>query len=177
MEEVTNALNIAKTLLDELSQAIVRLTKLVTESNTEKYLNEAQVRVSAAKQNITLSATLTAEAKQEAITALNNSEASLTSARDLIENDSVDEAIEELNEAKKWEEESTRVISPVAVTPTVVSPTTDSVSSISRDSVSVTQAGESVTRSNVMPTKWRLFALNFKYINVLGIYPKVFQEK
>lgn len=153
LEEATKALNIAKTLLDELSQAITRLTKLVTESNTEKYLNEAQVRVSAAKQNITLSATLTAEAKQEAICALNNSEASLTSARDLIESNSVDEAIEELNEAKIWEEESTRVISPVAATPTAVAPATDSASSTSRDNVSVTQTDESVTRSNIMPTK------------------------
>ena len=125
LEEATQALSTAKTLLDGLSQAITRLTTLVTESNTEKYLNEAQVRVSEAKQNITLSATLTAEAKQEAITALNNSEASLTNARDLIENDNVDEAIDELNEAKKWEEESTRVISPVASTPTAVAPTND----------------------------------------------------
>jgi hypothetical protein len=60
LEEATKAHSTAKTLLDELNQAIIRLTKLVTESNTENYLNEAQVRVSAAKKNINLSATLRA---------------------------------------------------------------------------------------------------------------------
>ena len=117
---------IAKTLLDELKEAFDRLTNLVKASNTEKYLEEAEIRVSATRANITLSATLTTEIKEEAITALNNSEINLANARDFIENNNVDEAVEELEEAKEWEEESNRVIASVAATPTSVAPTTES---------------------------------------------------
>ena len=117
---------IAKTLLDELTEPFARLTNLVTASNTEKYLQDAKIRVSVTKTNITLSATLTKETKEEAITALNNSEISLANARDSIDNNNIDEAIEELEEAKKWEEESNRVITAVAVTPTSVALTDES---------------------------------------------------
>ena len=126
LDGATEELLIAKTLLDKLKQPFDKLTNLVKASNTEKYLEEAEIRVSATKANITLSAALTPEIKKDAITALNNSEASLANARDSIENNNVDEAIEELEEAKKWEEESNRAISAVAATPTSVSPTTDS---------------------------------------------------
>jgi len=126
LEGAAEELRIAKTLLDELNEAFDRLTNLVKASNTEKYLEEAEIRVSATKANITISAALTPEAKEDAITALNNSETNLANARDSIENNNVDEAIEELEEAKKWEEESNRAISAVAATPTSVSPTTDS---------------------------------------------------
>jgi len=117
---------IAKTLLDELREPFARLTNLVTASNTEKYLEAAEIRVSATKTNITSSAALTPEIKEDAITALNNSEKNLANARDFIENNDVDEAIEELEEAKKWEEESNRAIASVAATPTSVAPTTES---------------------------------------------------
>jgi hypothetical protein len=116
----------AKTLVDELKDPLDRLTNLVKASNTEKYLEAAEIRVSATKANITSSAALTAEAKEDAITALNNSEKNLANARDLIENKDVDDAIEELEEAKKWEEESNRAIASVAATPTSVAPTTES---------------------------------------------------
>ena len=117
---------IAKTLLDELREPFARLTNLVTASNTEKYLEAAEIRVSATKTNITSSAALTPEIKEDAITALNNSEKNLANARDSIENNDVDDAIEELEEAKKWEEESNRAIASVAATPTSVAPTTES---------------------------------------------------
>jgi len=126
LEGAAEELLIAKTLLDELKQPFDRLTNLVKASNTEKYLEEAEIRVSETKANITLSATLTPEIKKDAITALNNSETNLANARDSIENNNVDEAIGELEEAKKWEEESNRAITSVAATPTSVAPTTES---------------------------------------------------
>jgi len=126
LDGAAEELCIAKTLLDKLKQPFDKLTNLVKASNTEKYLEEAEIRVSATKRNITLSAALTPEIKKDAITALNNSEASLANARDSIENNNVDEAIEELEEAKKWEEESNRAITSVAATPTSVAPTTES---------------------------------------------------
>jgi hypothetical protein len=116
----------AKTLVDALKQPFDLLTNRVKASNTEKYLEAAEIRVSATKENITLSANLTPEIKEDAITALNNSEASLANARDSIENNNVDEAIGELEEAKKWEEESNRATASVAATPTSVAPTTES---------------------------------------------------
>jgi hypothetical protein len=119
----------AKTSLDELKRPFDRLINLVKESNTERYLEAAKIRVSATKENITLSANLTPEAKEDALTALNNSEASLANARDCIEKDNVDGAIEELEEAKKWEEESNRAAASVTATPTSVAPTTESFTS------------------------------------------------
>ena len=128
LEGAAEELRIAKTLLDELTEPFDQLTNLVKASNTEKYLQEAEIRVSETKTNITLSATLTPDAKEDAITALNNSEISLTNARDLLEDNNVDEAIGELEEAKKWEEESDRVITAVAATSTSVAPTAESIS-------------------------------------------------
>jgi hypothetical protein len=126
LDGAAEELLIAKTLLDELKDPFDRLTNLVKTSNTEKYLEEAKIRVAATKANITSSAALTPEIKEDAITALNNSEKNLANARDFIENNDVDDAIEELEEAKKWEEESNRAIASVAVTPTSVAPTTES---------------------------------------------------
>jgi hypothetical protein len=126
LDGAAEELLIAKTLLDELKDPFDRLTNLVKTSNTEKYLEEAKIRVAATKANITSSAALTPEIKEDAITALNNSEKNLANARDFIENNDVDEAIEELEEAKKWEEESNRATASVAATPTSVAPTTES---------------------------------------------------
>jgi len=126
LDGAAEELCIAKTLLDKLKQPFDKLTNLVKASNTEKYLEEAEIRVSATKRNITLSAALTPEIKKDAITALNNSETNLANARDSIENNNIDEAIEELEEAKKWEEESNRAITSVAATPTSVAPTSES---------------------------------------------------
>jgi len=126
LDGAAEELAIAKTLLDELKEPIDRLTDLVKASNTEKYLEAAEIRVAETKANITSSETLTSEAKEDAIAALNNSEASLANARDFIESNDVDDAIEELEEAKKWEEESNRATAAVAATPTAVAPTTES---------------------------------------------------
>jgi hypothetical protein len=153
LEAAIEELRIAQRLLDELEQPIVKLTSRVTESNTERYLQEAEVRVSAAKDNITRSATLTPEAKETAITALNNSEVSLASARDKIEDNNVDEAIEELEEAKKWEEESSRAISAVAATPNSVTPTNDSISSTNEDTSSTNESLTSTTESATRPER------------------------
>jgi hypothetical protein len=126
LDGATEELRRAKTLLDELKNPFDRLTDLVKASNTEKYLEAAEIRVATTRANITSSAALTSETKEDAIAALNNSEASLADARDSIENNNVDDAIEELEEAKKWEEESNRAVATVAATPTAVAPTTDS---------------------------------------------------
>ena len=126
LDGAAEELCIAKTLLDELKEPFARLTNLVKASNTEKYLEAAEIRVAATKANITASVALTPEIKEDAITALNNSETNLSNARDFIESNNVDEAIGELEEAKKWEEESTRAIASVAAIPTSVAPTTDS---------------------------------------------------
>jgi hypothetical protein len=126
LDEAAEELLTVKTLLEELNEPFDRLTNLVKASNTEKYLEAAEIRVAATKANITSSAALTSEAKEDAIAALNNSEANLANARDSIENNNVDDAIEELEEAKKWEEESNRATASVAATPTSVAPTTES---------------------------------------------------
>jgi hypothetical protein len=126
LEGAAEELCTAKTLLKNLKDYFDRLINCVKASNTEKYLETAEIRVSATKANITASANLTAEAKEDAITALNNSEKNLANARDFIENDNVDDAIEELEEAKKWEEESSRATASVAATSTSVAPTTES---------------------------------------------------
>ena len=116
----------AKTLLENLKEPFDRLTNLVKASNTEKYLEAAEIRVAATRANITTSAALTPAAKEDALTALNNSEKNLANARDFIKNNNVDDAIEELEEAKKWEEESNRAAASVAETPTSIAPTTES---------------------------------------------------
>lgn len=120
---------IAKTLLEDLRAHVSRLTNLVSKSNVQKYLAEAENRLSATRADISVSATLTAKEKEDALTALNNSETSLSNARDLIEDSNVDGAIEELEEAKRWEAESTATTSAVAVAPSA-SNTTESPSSI-----------------------------------------------
>jgi hypothetical protein len=126
LDGAAEELVIAKTLVDELKDPFDRLTDLVKASNSEKYLEAAEIRVASTKANITTSAALTPEAKEDAIAALNNSEKNLANARDSIENNNVDDAIEELEEAKKWEEESNRAAASLAATPTSVAPTTES---------------------------------------------------
>ena len=126
LDGAAEELCIAKKLLDELNEPFDRLTNLVKASNTETYLEEAEIRVSVTKAFITSSTALTPEIKKDAITALNNSETNLANARDFIENNNVDEAIGELEEAKKWEEESNRAIASIAATPTSVAPTAES---------------------------------------------------
>ena len=126
LDGAAEQLSIAKTLLAELRQPFVRLTNLVKETNTERYLEAAEIRVSVIKTNITDSATLTLQTKEDAISALNNSELNLAKARDFIENNNVDDAVGELEEAKKWEEKSKRVIASVTATPTAVSATDES---------------------------------------------------
>ena len=150
LEKAIEEFSIAQGLLDELKGYMNNLTNLVTESNTEQYLQEAKKRVSAAKANITQSVTLTPKAKEDAITALNNSEISLANARDQIEENNVDEAIEELEDAKKWEEESDRTISAVAATPNSVAPTTDRGSTTNE---SLTPTNENATRPKITATE------------------------
>ena len=157
LEAATEQLLIAKDFLREFNSYVDKLTANVTASNTESYLTAAETRVNAAKLNITLSASLTAASKEAAIAALNNSEVSLANARDKIAENNVDEAIEELEEAKKWEDESARAITAdsadaVSVSPTESSNTSNSESTtISRDNITSTY--ETATRADVTATK------------------------
>jgi hypothetical protein len=123
LDEATEELLNAQTLLEELQAPFDRLTNLVKTSNIETYLEAAEGRVSETKENITQSTTLTAAAKEDAITALNNSEASLANARDSLTTNDVDAAIKNLEEAKEWEEESKRAITAVTATPNSISAT------------------------------------------------------
>jgi hypothetical protein len=157
LQYTVEQLHIVKKLLDDLNGYVDRLTANVTASNTEKYLNAAEVRVSEAKQNITLSATLTAASKEAAIAALNQSELSLSNARDKIDQDNMDEAIDELEEAKKWEEESTRAITADSVNSTSVTPTNEK-DAPTKDSATttndtVTATNESSTRADATVSK------------------------
>jgi hypothetical protein len=117
LEGATDEFDNAKALLLELKALYDRLTNLVKTSNIEEYLVAAEERVSETKENITDDTNLTANAKEDAIGALNNSEASLASAKDAIRANKVDDAMTNLEDAKKWEEESKRAISAAAVTP------------------------------------------------------------
>jgi hypothetical protein len=121
LDGATEELSNAKALLVELNALYDRLTSMVKTSNIEKYLDAAEERVSETKANITQSTNLTATAKEDAIDALNNSEASLANARDAIESNNVDGALADIEDAKKWEEESKRAITSATATPNSVS--------------------------------------------------------
>ena len=103
----------AKILLRNLNESLSRLKNLVNEANTLTYLKDSETRISTIKTEINLSPSLTPEIKEDAITALNNSETNLENAREFIETNNVDDAIPELEEAKKWEEESKRIVASV----------------------------------------------------------------
>ena len=117
----TEELSSAKELLKELKTLYDRLTSLVKASNVEAYLDVAEERVSETKANITQSTNLTAAAKEDAIDALNNSQASLANARDAIKTNNIDDAIADIENAKKWEEESQRAITSATTNPNAVS--------------------------------------------------------
>jgi hypothetical protein len=121
LDGATEELSNAKALLIELKALYDRLTSLVKTSNIETYLDIAEVRVSEAKENITQSTSLTSEAKDDAIDALNKSEASLTSARDAMKTNNVDDAIADIEVAKRWEEESKLAITSATAIPNAVS--------------------------------------------------------
>jgi hypothetical protein len=121
LDGATEELSNAKALLIELKTLYDRLTSLVKTTNIETYLNVAQERVSEAKENITQSTSLSSEAKDDAIDALNNSEASLESAREAMKTNNVDDAIADIEAAKKWEEESKQAITSATATPNTVS--------------------------------------------------------
>ena len=121
LNSATEELSNAKALLIELKALYDRLTSLVKTSNIETYLDVAQERVSEAKENVTQSTSLTSEAKDDAIHALNNSEASLASAREAMKTNNVDDAVADIEDAKKWEEESKLAITSATATPNAVS--------------------------------------------------------
>jgi hypothetical protein len=115
LDGATGQLGAAGTLLEELKELYSKLVNSVKIANTQRYLEETAKRVNEVKANITNSETLSAQNKTDALSALDNSESNLDNAQDFIDEDRVDDAIDELEEAKMWEDESLKYLSPSAV--------------------------------------------------------------
>jgi hypothetical protein len=96
----------ATTLLDEAKEYLDDLVNLVKVANTQRYLEVTKKRINETKADLVSSTNLSSQNKTNAIHALNNSETSLENARELLEEDKIDQAIGELEEAKRWEDES-----------------------------------------------------------------------
>jgi tetratricopeptide (TPR) repeat protein len=106
LDSASEELRSAITLLDEVKEYLDDLVNLVKIANIQRYLEETEKRINETKADVTSSTNLSPQNKTNAITALNNSETSLENARELLEEDKIDEAIGELEEAKRWEDES-----------------------------------------------------------------------
>jgi tetratricopeptide (TPR) repeat protein len=119
LDGASEELRSAITLLDEVKEYLNDLVNLVKIANTQRYLEETEKRINETKADVASSANLSPQNKTNAITALNNSETSLENARELLEEDKIDEAIGELEEAKRWEDES-RIYLSSSVTATEV---------------------------------------------------------
>lgn len=125
VDDALEGLNAAKALRAELKTVLDRLTQAVKVANAETYLQEAEDRVSETKDSILNSADLATSVRDAAIEALNTSESYLDDARESLANSNPDEAISELEEAKKWEDTSNDVITS-ATSVNSVAPTSDS---------------------------------------------------
>jgi archaellum component FlaC len=118
----TQQLQDAKNVLEELKEFYIRLVNRVKLVNTRRYLEEIAKRVNETKTNIANTATLPTQNRTDALSALDNSESSLEKAGNSIEKGNVDDAIDELEEAKMWEDESRKYLSPsVSATPSQTS--------------------------------------------------------
>lgn len=110
LEDALKELKAAELLRAEFATILDRLTQAVKVANAETYLQEAENRIAETKDNILSSTDLTTQVRDEAIAALNTSESYLDGARESLANSNPDEAISELEEARKWEDESRKVI-------------------------------------------------------------------
>jgi hypothetical protein len=118
LDSATEQLRGAKTILEELKMQYDTLVNRVKLANTRRYLEEITQKVDETKTNVTNSATLSTQNKTNALSALNNSQSSLEKAGDYIDEKRVDDAISELEDAKKWIDESSKYLSiSVATTP------------------------------------------------------------
>lgn len=127
LQEATEELKIISGLQARLEEYVIKLINRISTSNIDKYLQDAETRITAAKSTISDSTILNQEIKRDAIAALDNSEANLENARTFNEDNNVNEAIKELEEAKKWEEESNRIIAASSITSTSVSPINENI--------------------------------------------------
>lgn len=105
-------LRAARTLLRGLNEQYDTLVNGVKFAITQRYLEEIKKRINETKANIANSATLPTQNKTDALSALDNSENNLQDAQDYIDEEDADGAIDELEEAKKWEDESRKYLSP-----------------------------------------------------------------
>lgn len=130
LDGASGELRSAMMLLDEAKQFLDELINLVKIAKIQRYLEEAANRINETKADIA-SANLSPQDKTNAITTLNNCETSLENARELIDEDKIDEAIKELEEAKRWEDETGKYLSlSVTATPNQVDTTYQNFSSI-----------------------------------------------
>jgi vacuolar-type H+-ATPase subunit I/STV1 len=121
LDGASEELRSAITLLDEAKEFLDDLVNLVKIANIQKYLEETAKRISETKADVASSANLSQQDKTNAIVALNNSETSLENAQKLLEEDKINEAIGELEEAKRWEDESCKYLaSSISGTPNQV---------------------------------------------------------
>jgi hypothetical protein len=122
LDGATEQLGAAGTLLEELKELYNRLVNSVKIASTQRYLEEIAERLNNTRDDITNAASLSAQNKTDALSALDNSESSLEKAGNSIEKGNVDDAIDELEEAKMWEDESRKYLSPsVSATPSQTS--------------------------------------------------------
>lgn len=112
LDGATQQLQDTKIVLEELKNVYNRLVNSVKLANTRRYLEEIAVRITKTRDNVTNSAALSQQNKTNALSALDNSESSLEDAQNFIDENMVDDAIKELEEAKKWEDESRNYLPP-----------------------------------------------------------------
>jgi hypothetical protein len=106
-------LRAARALYVELKELVDRLTQTVKIVNVETYLQEAEDRLTETRDTILNSTDLSTQVRDDAIAALNTSEGYLDDARASLDNSNPDEAVSDIEEAKKWEDTANNVIASV----------------------------------------------------------------
>jgi hypothetical protein len=105
--EINNAEQQLASAKASLSEAVIHmnaLTVAVKAFKTEQFIVVAEERLTLLRANITAaSLNVSQQVRNASLTALNIAERKLQTAKDLMANDMVDEAVEELEESKKYE--------------------------------------------------------------------------
>lgn len=103
----------AKALYVKLKGLLDRLTEAVKAANVKSYLQEAEDRLNETRDSILGSTDLSQEDRDDAIDALNTSSEYLDNAQDSLANSDLDEALADIEEAKKWEDTANNFIATV----------------------------------------------------------------
>ena len=86
-------------------------------------------RINATRDSILNSADLSTQVRDDAIAALNTSESYLDDAQESLDNSNPDEAVSDIEEAKKWEDEANNAIASVTAGTNSSDSTNDSLTS------------------------------------------------